>query len=679
MTAWGETNRDALTLAPDEVSRGKRLGFLEAYDAAWQEQFSYLSQWGAEYELMNMEEENLQRARSVGAAVNVGRLKDDYPEADIRNIGMLPDADKLPQGRDGQPTQWKPYTETMRSLIDGAPLPKGAAARDKELQKLKEQFPDAGIMTYADMYGAVRAKSDRARMRASRDTSWAGTVGWFIGGMVGGLDPRTNPINFLALPVGGVGSSATSRIATQGAGQGLAETVAQFTGARENQRLLGGDPTATDTALAIGGAAVGGAAIQGVGEGLGWAARRWFRNTPDDPAPPAPEAPKADPAPSVKTVDQAEAQLAQRMKPTLEGEAAITKAVRESIGKGSSTLRGARSDFFHMREQLSRFDGPQPWEVTPPTNTRLPTDVADVSVPRFEPKSPGETLDDIARRIDAETFRVYDNLQKRIGQARALVEHHRALRDIEVDKSTAELRAEISKLEAKLKDANKRQTKKINEKLPELKKQLADTEGRAKATDSEAMATNRSEVMRIDEKMRDLAPAVSRAYSRAQGKWEVQQQTLKDVQKMISEGRQELQPTPSPVIDKAEAVVFSKPTVADSAPELRSTLAKPVTEGTDAIDEVQRVAKEILKQSDEQLEKLRTDIGKLIKGEGDEAVIQLEGYKEPIKLSETIVTEAEDGTVRELTVRELLESIDEDAEVLKAVGTCSVGVTSATA
>jgi hypothetical protein len=71
--------------------------------------------------------------------------------------------------------------------------------------------------------------------------------------------------------------------------------------------------------------------------------------------------------------------------------------------------------------------------------------------------------------------------------------------------------------------------------------------------------------------------------------------------------------------------------------------------------------------------------GKWIKVNHGEDIIQLEGYKEPIRLDDKILATLDDETGKEMTVRELLERLDEDAEVLKAVSTCSVGVTSATA
>lgn len=680
MTDWGEINRDAVSIAPTDVSRGKRLGFLEAYDASWHEQFLYASQFGAEYEYRNMEEENLQRIREATGQNNISSLSRtvDVPKSreDVAR-GVDPAL-----GRGGQLGDWKPYSDLLEAFTNGGTVPPKYAEREKYLEALKKQFPDAGIATYSDMFGALRDKATKARMRASRDTSWLGTLGWFTGGVAANIDPRTNPINFLSLPIAG-GESALARIGIQAVGQGAAETIGQFTGARENMRILGGNPTALDTALDIGGAAIGGAAIQGIGEAAGWLGRRWFRNTPNDPAPPIPEpAPEAPKAP-VETPVKQEATLAKRMEPTLEGERAITRAVRESLGKGPSVERGARADFFHVRQQLESFAGPLPWEIAPPTSTRLPADVEGISAPRLEPKTPGETVDDIARRVDPETFRVYDNLQKRKQEARVLVEHERNLRDVGIAEQLKAQRDEVAKLEARLKDANKRQTKKITEKLGPLKSDLEQKEAALRSTDNNAMQIHRQSVMRLDEKMRDLAPAVSRAYERARGKWEVQQQTLKDVQKMMEDGKTQLEAQPSPVVDKAEAAMLSRPTVADSVPELRSAIAKPVEPGKDAVDEVQRVAQEMLKRTDEQLEKFRTDIKKLIgekkKGAEGEDVIQLEGYSEPIKLDDKIMATLDDDTAQEMTVRELLERLDEDAEVLKAVSTCSVGVTSATA
>lgn len=674
MSVLSEVNRDALTLPAGDITRGKRLGFLEAFEAAYQDNFFVNAQFGAEYELRSMEIENFQRIRSVQE--QIPRTLQDY----------------TPTTMSGIPLDYTEYTAFLSGMADGGGrISPRALEADEKLDELKRKYPGAGILTYTDMFNAMREKAQRVRMRASRDTSWTGYLGWFTGGTVGGLDPRTNPLGFYTLPAGGFGKTAVQRIASQGVAQGVIEGVAQFTGVRENMRILGFDPTIEESLYAAGGAAIGGAALQGVGEGLGVLGRRWFRNTPDDPAPPAPapdrvrQAPEPSPAPepgraSVETVNAAEAQLAQRMAPTLEGEQAITRAVQGVLGKAPSTMRAARADFAYMRDQLSRFDGPLPWEVVPPTHTRLPTADAGVNAPRVEAKTAGETVDDIARRVDPETFRVYDNLQKKKQQARNLLDFERSARDLQADATLKPMREEVARLEQRYNDATKRNQKKQLPALEAARKALADAEQAKRSGDNEGMARARKRIMEIDEKMRDLAPAVSRAYTRAEGKWKVQQETLKDVERMIAEGRTTLEQTPakSGVVDDAEKAYFSRPTVADSVPELRSSLAKPVPDGKDAVDEVQRVAVEMLKKYDEQIDNFRSDMKKVIAKDGEDAV-QIEGVQEPVKLSEKIVIEDAEGLPRTMTVREMIEELDEAEEVLKVIGTCSVGVTSATA
>ncbi len=685
MTAWGETNEDALRLAPTDVSRGKRLGFLEALEAAYNDEYMTKSQFGAEIALRDMEEENLQRIQKA-SGIYTGRLADAVRKPQTAMEILRYGDEPMPGqelGRGGLKPEYKPYTDVLEAMAFGdRPVPPSVLARDKQLTELQKQYPDAGILTYSEMHKTIIDNAKRTRLRASRDTSWGGSLGWFIGGTAGAVDPRVNPVNFLTLPIGGGGSTVVRRMGSQALGQGVAETIAQFTGARYNQRLLGFDPTMGETALAIGGAAVGGAAIQGVGEAVGSLARRWFRNTPDDPAPPPP-APVAPPAaPAIVNAAQRELALANRMAPTLEAEQAITRAVQETLGKNPNTMRAARSDFAFMREQLSRFDGPMPWEVKPPTSTRLAEFPDGVNAPRMIPKAAGESVDDIARRVDPETFKIYDNLAAKRQEASNLLDQRGHMRDLKVAEETKGLRAEIAKQEARLAGAKRRKAKEITATLETLRNKLGGIEQTLRDSDTVGMAAASKELDRLDEKIADMSSVLGRAYSRAQGKWETQQHTLEAVKKMIEEGRTEINMPPHTAVDAAELAFLNPPSLSDVVPELRMKDALPVAEGKDAIDEVQRMAGEILKRSEELLESFRGDIKKLIKpaeNAGDEAVIQIEGFERPIKMTDEMIIERADGTPETISVKAYLQRLDENEEILKAVTTCSAGAISATA
>jgi len=683
MTAWGEVNQDALSIAPNDVSRGKRLGFLDALEAAYSDESFNRSQFGAEVELRNMEQENLQRVQKA-SGIYAGRLQDSI-ELPKSRADVARGAGETETGRGGLAPDFAPYTDVWRSITETGQLPPKVLERDKQLAEMKSKYPDAGILTYGDMIGALTERAKQTELRASRDTSWSGLAGWFIGGVAGATDPRTNPINFLSLGLGAAGGTPLLRIGSQAIGQGAAETIAQYTGARENRQFLEGRlPTTEESLLAIGGAAIGGAAIQGVGEAAGLAARRWFRHTPDDPAPPAPVPPAPVSAPAIVSQAEREVELGKRMAPTLEGEQAITRAVQETLGANKNTMRAAKSDFSFIRDQLSPFNGPMPWEVPPPTFTRATQfGVDDFRAPKYEPKTPGETVDDIARRVDPETFKIYDNLAARRQEAQTLLDQRGHMRDLKIDEQTAGLRAEIAKQEKRLETAKRRKAKDITAELERLRSKLADVEQNARTSENVGMDAAQKELDRLDEKVADMSPALARAYSRAQGKWETQQTTLEAVRKMIADGNTEINMPPHTAVDAAELQYFNRPaTIADSVPELRSPDAKPLKEGQDAVDEVARLAQETMKRADELLDSFTGDIKKMIKPAekaGEEPTIQIEGVERPVQMSDTMVIEREDGTPETLTVRDYLKRLDDDEEILKAVTTCSAGVISATA
>src|SRR5687768_14649285 len=66
MVGFLNVNEDELSVAPESVSAGRRLGFLGSFEAAYDEQVRYGSQFGAEVALRYEEQENIQRIRKAG-------------------------------------------------------------------------------------------------------------------------------------------------------------------------------------------------------------------------------------------------------------------------------------------------------------------------------------------------------------------------------------------------------------------------------------------------------------------------------------------------------------------------------------------------------------------------------------------------------------------------------------
>lgn len=654
-------NQDALGVPLSLVSSGKRLGFLGAFEAQFDEASKYSSQFGAEVMLRDDEQENVQRVRRAGG--KAPKLLDNTENSVIYDT-----------------TPYADYMRAMQSEDDNGIYAR-LGDRDDQLRALQRQYPDAGIRTYEEMYSGVRDRARSIVREAQRDTTVMGAIGGFVGGMAGAVDPRTNPLNFATLGVGGFGQTAARRIAVQGFGQGAIEAVNQFTGARENQRMLGGDPTLASSFAQIGGAAIGGAVIQGVGEGLAWGVGRWFRSTPADvaPEPPAPVRPAAAPANVVPAAPVVEPP-ARAVGPAYDDwliRGAVTGAFEPQSGAGRrSAARAAAADVEHAAVHLNAWDGPEPWRIPPPTSTRLPT-LGDpgANAPRIEVKYP--SLDDAARAVDPETFRVWDKLTAQQERFRGLVARiNEALNNNPAYKA---LLAQADDLRGQLTRARSDKSKAaIQTRLTRVERDMEDM---LKGAPVVAQRTELQErLVKIDADMRDLAPTVSRAYARAESKWGVHEARRADIERSLDEWNNPdttgMRRVEKGLPAEPPPEVFTPRPRFESVPELKAGVAR-VNPDKPAVDEVARVMQEQKKIIDDAIADIQSRAPKLIEAKGEEAVIELEGRQVKLNLDEKLVVDnaAGDGT-REVSVRQLMREITEDNDKLQAVTTCSVGKTS---
>lgn len=712
MSLWSEPNQDALSLDPAQVSAGRRIGFLENIERGFETSSLYYSQFGAENALREQENENLQRIRNAGA--EAPQTLD--PEAADR-FGTYDFISYV--------SSYDPYTDYLRRNNAGG-YNTGDRNRDAKLRKLQEQFPDAGIKTYEEIYGSIRERADLARQREARSTDWAGTLGWFVGEIGGAVDPRTNPLNFATLPVGGFGKTFMQRMLTQIGSQSAIEGLDQITGVRENQRLLGGNPSIAESLMQVAATGVGAGVLQGAGEGVGWLGRRWFRNIPGDPSPPPPQAPqptvREEPLalpyiitpqgpprqltynPRVARGDDIitpppPKQLTYQPRPfdiSAEADAQLSKAVKQVAGTSRLGKQGAMADMLHVRTALNDFAGPNPWEIPPPSYTRVPKDAR--KLPDAMTASRGETVDQIARRLDPDTFRVYDKYTQQKNEIRAEVEAGKLSRSAALEAEAKPLTDEIASLRERMSKVSKRNQKKYASRVAELEQQQRSMlNGPISSADADVNAA-RLRLQDVDVRMRDMAPAVSRAYARARQKWTVYDEQASQIDAMIAEGRTEL----PPVVDfgKAEEILLSPRTLGDRVPELSSPNTKPIAQGTDAVDEIKRVNTETAKMLDAQLDQFQqvykvydATLDTKPKGEAkpapnktDEAAepppdeIEVQGFDTPLHIDEDRVQWVrDDGTVADLSVRELMEELNENQQVLKAITSCSVVKTSVSA
>lgn len=630
MSFWDTPNPDALTITPSLISAGPRLGFLGALEASLDEQTRYSNAFGGAIALQDEEAANRIRISALGETAP--------PPLDTGLFGTAAPTHRYSEFRDA-------YT-----AMDPRPLADIVGDRNTQLNALKAKYPNAGILTYDDMVTAVQAKSDAARRRAAADKDFLGGFGAFVGTSLGFFDPRTNPLGFAALGVsapasiGGVAIGAAARIGLEGVLQAGVQ-AAQTPLAQANQRSLGGNPTTEDALLGIALAGIGGAAFRGIGEGVS----RWFVHTPTDPAPPPPKPVERLPSEAVQTA--APLSAVDRVIANIEG--ANTRIGRTRI----------EGDINFAADQLGSWSV-LPHEVVPPTEVRLPWDGKFTAPEIRSLVGAGETLDEVARRLDPETFRIYDALAVRRDQIRGIltVTDSPEARAILAARSTVDTALDSAR--AKLAAATTpKQIAKATAEVTALEEQAGKMKVGSipETTGSPAnyVADLRAELVKADQNMRDLAPTVTRAYARAQGKWNVYEDQRAQIQAMIDGNKHQLGPILEGAAKLAKEAPVATPTSAVAGP-----LKEAVETGTKATEEA-------VAQYSSVVEKALSDanVDKTLSIEGIDTKLHLDNDK--------LIVPTEDGTgEREISVRQLLEETREDADTLKAVGSCSIAKTS---
>ena len=684
MSFLTEVNQDALSIAPDQAALGPRLGFLGAMEAAFDEQRRNHSTAGLAYFFEQQDAEQAAELRRRG--IKATTLYEDEQ------------ADALPSGRLFTDARYFQLAEAIANGQQGPAL-EILKARNAEIERIRKENPGVQIKTYTEMFDEVREASAKAEYRANLPTTFGGMVGGFIGAMGGALDPRTDPLNTATLGVGGFGRSAAGRIATEMGAQGVIEGVNQLTGVSDNRALLGRAPNNPWADVAL--AAVAGGAFQGVAEGAVAGARRWFRSAPADPAPPPPTAAPAQsaagPAPARPTPGAPLATGPTQGPPQrvnlFDRADVFDRLVTEELSPlAGSRVGRARTlfDIDHVTRAMD--DGARPWEVPPSTATRVLPAPGRVE-PQFSPvkaPTPGETVDDIARRLDPDTFTVYDKLATRKVELRRWLKELEEPREKSALDEVADLDAEILRLRMRIGSATKRNAKKYEARIAEIQPERDALYDSIVSKDSGSMARVRREMQKVDERMRDLAPTVSAAYARARGKWDVYEQQRADIARMMADGEVRLPPTSRLMVDVApeESPPLQGPTRApepyEALVQSRPDVLETLPANADAADKVSAVIAENAKIMDEAIETRRGLIARVLAnydkakeagGPIDEELTSfaLDGVETRINLSDKHFVPNENGDgFREVTTRELLQELDEDEQVLKAVSTCSV-------
>lgn len=660
MGYFDETNRDALRVALDEVARSPRLGFLDSLDASYEAQYRASSLLGVQQAMMELDREQALAAHNAGIAYTP--LADrDY----TRTEALMP-GDDLGYGT---------FLDIARTSVgEPASDDDGRILRfDAQIAALRDAHPNVEWRTSAEMFGEVaRRARDAERRWSEADTTVGGMLGGFIGGTLAALDPRTDPLNFATLPLGGAGRTALARIAGQAAAQGAVEGANQALGVQEQRRLQGLDYGLVDAAGRIGGAAIGGAVVQGAGEALGAAWRgaraRWFTDVPEPV-----EAFQAPAQPATRPAEAPPPQPATRPAPLYDLDAAL-----QAAGVTRRTAPLLRQDVDHVAAQLDAWDGPAPRAVAPPrTSTAVQTDritTPDVDASRAEV---GRSVDDIARTVDPETFAVYDKLAARVREGRAAFE---AITGRSADEFTA-LTDEIATVEYKA--ARSRSAAAADRYAARLSELRGAREGVLRGAPPETAALADA-LERANARVRDLAPAVSRAYARARDEWELQAPEREAMREMFRQGGKSLPDTSRYAVDPdaltREALAsFYAPTLAERVPLLasRPDIVNAAPPGADAADIARTIVAENAKRLDEATEAYQAIVGRLLAVAEDaegSTRISIDGTDYTFDLDrDTVVVPLDDGSgSREVSVRELLKSSERDAQELESVATCSV-------
>jgi len=666
-----------------------RLGFLGAFEASYESQQRTNSVWGREVALREAEQEQISRAKAAGVK--------------LRSLNDSDDGDVF-----GGFTPWvnsKRYTDITRFYEDGGTGVESQTfgERDREIEELKAKHPDLGLKTYRELWQDVKAKAKEAERVWDRgETTMGGAIGGFLGGAVASMDIRTDPTNFITAPVGAAGRTVLRRIAGQSGVQGLTEAINQFTGVQENRRLLGLDYGAEQGAWSVGAAAAFGGALQGVGEAFGAVGRRWFRNTPNDPAPPPPAdgraalvaalrnrpAPVEPPAPEVipsYRIEYEERPIIERVDILSDFDAFMQLVDRGRTDYGPSRVAQGRlnRDLTALDLQLNDVGGPRPWEALPAMDTRpRPADVSThIGAPYRAAASRVESVDEIARTVDPEAFRLYDKISQQMANVRAMIRDvpKREAQDVKAGVA-AEIDAQIGLLEAQRKAAKGKAAKRLDDRLAALrdtrKREFGDKPVRESASDAEL----RERLMKLDEQQRDLAPVISRAYAAAKGEWAFREQIDPDALAFIRERNDRDTPvfdTPHLEADVEVGFTASKVTVyetiADQVPMVasRPEVTSKLGPDADAADAIAAIVAEDAKVLDEAIDQFLTDVKASTAEDADRPLILADGTE--LDLNERITVPQEDGDgFREITVREYLKDVQDDEIAMQAVTSCSV-------
>lgn len=643
----GDRDLSSLSVSPDMASTGPYIDELEGYRQAYNAHTKASAQMGMTESFAEKEAEQIRWLHEQGE-ISIPALSEDFVDEYLAEVPR-------PFAMSGN------YKDVYR-YYGGEESPEVAKRLqdyDLRIEDMRKKYPQRKFMNSREMFDSVVRDGVEAEARVS--SSRGGGIGKFVGEAVASLNPSTDPINAATLMVGGAGSTALKRILSQFGAQSAVESLNQVLGVQEQRRIMGLSSGWRDALSRVAMAGVGGAMVQGGGEAIGAAVRggkRWFADAPETIKPPV----------------AAKVQITPEM--TAAGRAQITAAIQrlDPLTRTPEGRARATQDLDYMASRLDAWGGEAPVNLRPPrADTALPRAATEDFISRPEmTATPYDNVDVVARKIDPQTFEVFDRLSEQKIAMRAQLDAMRP-ESAGVREQIDDISDRIDNLRNKVERNSQAGTRRATAQSKRLEEMVQEREALMRQSggeDTPPMRAVREELQRIDYKMRDMYPQVTRAYTQARGEWSASQSMHDRVSNMIRSGRKEL--PPARVAETAQEAFERIGSPEDAAPILvrAPSVASKIPQGADNMTVAQIIAKQDSEVLNETIEAFRASINKVLKGEEP---VTVPGYESKLNMSDEIITTNKDGTgQRKTTVREMLAEHAETEEDLKAIKSCSI-------
>lgn len=652
MTILGDVNSDAMTVTAEQAATGPLAGFWASYETSLDAQRKTSALYGLEYAFYEQDYKQARVLREAGVT--------DVPYLNAADAAFSDQFDY---------DLGDVYAGAARMARDKFVDPETAkrvAEYDRRITEIQRTRPDLHLYTSKQMFEVVSRDAQQAELRdQTQRRTWGGAFGSFLGAVKASVEPTTDPLNFATLGVGGVGKTALMRILSQTGSQGAIEAVNQITGVQESRDLMGLSSGWQDALTRVGSAAVAGGALQAGGEALAAAGRRFFRSTPEDPAP-DPRAVLDDPSKrlALPPPDQLKAEAGAARLEANPG--AYTDYLADVAPLSGIRVGKARTaaDLKEMTDALDKWDAPPAAFVKPRTDAATYT--ADVANPRVDVSAAmnSNRLYQAARAADEPAFTRYEKLLERKETFRRWIDELSQGRAQDVDETLEKIDTRIASLEARFRSVQGIKNKtRIKAEIAEARADKVKLLEAAKTKETPDIAVVRKELAKADEQMRDLAPLIGRAYAKARGEWAPDTELMDEVWNAYKAGRTEVNMPAKNELPSYDTAVA----LADRSPVMQR--ARPDQTGATSADTAARVLADEAKVFDEGLDAFRQTMKNAL---GETAGDTLTVGNHEFSLNDRIYIELDDGTAKEVSVREMLEANRNSETELEAITTCSM-------